>query len=70
MDVADARACGRPAESLAAAALPPSASLVARSEAWNRCVHAGGGAVGRRQLYRVASLAYLGNVINGELGLA
>lgn len=59
-----------PPVSLAAAALLQSASLVARSEAWNRCVRAAGGAVGRRQLYRVASLGYLGNVINGELGFA
>jgi uncharacterized membrane protein YbhN (UPF0104 family) len=59
-----------PLVSIVAAALLQLASLVARSEAWNRCVRAAGGAVGRGQLYRVASLGYLGNVINGELGFA
>ena len=59
-----------PLMSLVAAALLQSALLVARSEAWNRCVRAAGGTVGRGQLYRIASLGYLGNVINGELGFA
>lgn len=44
--------------------------LVARSEAWNVCVDAAGGHVGRRRLYRAASLGYLGNTFNGQFGLA
>jgi len=45
-------------------------SLVARSEAWNISVHAAGGTVARRRLYRAASVGYIGNIINGELGFA
>jgi uncharacterized membrane protein YbhN (UPF0104 family) len=44
--------------------------LIARSEAWHVCVGAAGGQVGRRRLYRAASLGYLGNVFNGQFGLA
>jgi uncharacterized membrane protein YbhN (UPF0104 family) len=44
--------------------------LVARSEAWHVCVGAAGGRVGRRRLYRAASLGYLGNIFNGQFGLA
>lgn len=45
-------------------------SLVARSEAWNVSVRAAGGTVARRRLYRAASVGYIGNIINGELGFA
>jgi uncharacterized membrane protein YbhN (UPF0104 family) len=45
-------------------------SLVARSEAWNVSVRAAGGTVARRRLYRAASIGYIGNIINGELGFA
>jgi uncharacterized membrane protein YbhN (UPF0104 family) len=45
-------------------------SLVARSEAWNLSVRAAGGTVARRRLYRAASVGYIGNTINGELGFA
>jgi hypothetical protein len=45
-------------------------SLVARSEAWNISVCAAGGTVARRRLYRAASVGYIGNIINGELGFA
>lgn len=55
---------------LTAAAALHIASLVARSEAWNVCVHAAGGTVSRRRLYRAASVGYLGNIVNGELGFA
>lgn len=44
--------------------------LVARSEAWHVCVGAAGGQVSRRRLYRAASLGYLGNIFNGQFGLA
>jgi uncharacterized membrane protein YbhN (UPF0104 family) len=45
-------------------------SLVARSEAWNVCVRAAGGTVGRRQIYRAASFGYVGNLVNGQFGFA
>ena len=45
-------------------------SLVARSEAWHISVRAAGGTVARRRLYRAASVGYIGNIINGELGFA
>lgn len=44
--------------------------LVARSEAWHVCVGAAGGSVGRRCLYRAASVGYLGNLFNANFGLA
>jgi len=44
--------------------------LVARSEAWHVCVGAAGGSVGRRRLYRAASVGYLGNLFNSNFGLA
>jgi uncharacterized membrane protein YbhN (UPF0104 family) len=44
--------------------------LVARSEAWHVCVGAAGGSVTRRRLYRAASVGYLGNLFNGQFGLA
>src|SRR3954451_562741 len=55
---------------VALAALLQLGSLVARSEAWNRCVRAAGGTIERRKLFHVASLGYLGNIVNGELGFA
>jgi uncharacterized membrane protein YbhN (UPF0104 family) len=44
--------------------------LIARSEAWHVCVDAAGGSVNRRRLYRAASVGYLGNLFNGNFGLA
>jgi uncharacterized membrane protein YbhN (UPF0104 family) len=44
--------------------------LIARSEAWHVCVGAAGGSVNRRRLYRAASVGYLGNLFNGNFGLA
>jgi uncharacterized membrane protein YbhN (UPF0104 family) len=55
---------------LAAASALQLASLLARSEAWHRCVRAAGGEVGRRRLYRAASVGYVGNLVNGEIGFA
>jgi uncharacterized membrane protein YbhN (UPF0104 family) len=46
------------------------ASVLARTESWNVCVHAAGGTVGRRRVYRAAGFGYLGNIVNGELGFA
>jgi len=55
---------------LIATAALQTASLLVRSESWNVCVHAAGGTVARRRLYRAAGVGYLGNIINGELGFA
>jgi uncharacterized membrane protein YbhN (UPF0104 family) len=55
---------------LTSAAALQTLSLLSRSEAWNVCVRAAGGTVGRRQLYRAAAAGYLGNTVNGELGFA
>ncbi len=55
---------------LALAVVVHVASLVSRSEAWRLSVRAAGGTVGRRPLYRAASVGYIGNIINGELGFA
>jgi hypothetical protein len=63
-------AAAAPIWMLATAAALQTASLMARSEAWNVCVHAAGGTVGRRLLFRAAAVGYLGNIVNGELGFA
>src|SRR4051794_41741800 len=55
---------------LAAAIALHVGSLLARSEAWYRSVHAAGGTVSRRRLYRAASVGFVGNIVNGELGFA
>jgi uncharacterized membrane protein YbhN (UPF0104 family) len=55
---------------LAVATLLALGSLLARSEAWYRCVVAAGGSVGRRTLFRAASVGYVGNLVNGEIGFA
>ena len=55
---------------LGAAVLLQVVWLVARSEAWQVCVSAAGGTVGRRRLYRAASVGYLGNLFNSSFGLA
>jgi uncharacterized membrane protein YbhN (UPF0104 family) len=55
---------------LAVATLLQLGSLLARSEAWYRCVRAAGGSVARRRLYRAASVGYVGNLVNGEIGFA
>jgi uncharacterized membrane protein YbhN (UPF0104 family) len=44
--------------------------LLARSEAWSVCIGAAGGRVSRRRLYRASSVGYLGNIFNGQFGLA
>jgi hypothetical protein len=55
---------------LSIAALLQIVWLLARSEAWNVCVSAAGGTVGRTRLYRASSLGYLGGMFNGQFGLA
>jgi uncharacterized membrane protein YbhN (UPF0104 family) len=63
-------AAGAPWWALTAAVALQTASLVARSESWNVCVHAAGATVGRRCVYRAAGVGYVANIVNGELGLA
>jgi hypothetical protein len=45
-------------------------ALVSRTEAWNGCVRASGGTVGRRLLYRASSAGCVGNLLNSQLGAA
>ena len=45
-------------------------ALVTRTEAWHVCVGASGGTVGRRCLYRSASLGYVGSQLNSQIGTA
>lgn len=45
-------------------------ALVSRTEAWHVCVTTAGGRVGRRLLYRAASIGYLGSQLNSHLGTA
>jgi uncharacterized membrane protein YbhN (UPF0104 family) len=45
-------------------------ALVSRSESWRICVAAAGGTVGRRRLYRAASLGYVGSQLNSQVGTA
>lgn len=45
-------------------------SLLARSESWNVCIGAAGGTADRRRIYRAASVGYVGNIANGQLGFA
>jgi hypothetical protein len=45
-------------------------ALVSRSEAWRVCVHASGGTVGRRTLYRASSMGCVGQLLNSQLGTA
>ena len=44
--------------------------LAVRSETWGLCVRGAGGRVTRRRLYPAASIGYLGNLLNGQFGLA
>jgi hypothetical protein len=55
---------------LVAAAALQLVALVARTEAWWICVGAAGGTVGRRPLFRAASMGYLGSQLNSQLGAA
>ena len=45
-------------------------ALVARCEAWHRCVREAGATVQRRPLFRAASMGNLGSVVNSQLGAA
>src|SRR6266516_1678448 len=45
-------------------------ALLARSEAWHLTIGAAGGTVARRVLYRASSMAVLGSLLNGQMGVA
>ena len=55
---------------LAAAAALQTLALVSRCEAWNVCVRAAGGTVGRRRLYCAASAGNIASQMNPQLGAA
>jgi uncharacterized membrane protein YbhN (UPF0104 family) len=55
---------------LALAALLQIVALLARSEAWHRCIEAAGGTVDRRILFRASSMGYVGSLLNAQLGVA
>jgi uncharacterized membrane protein YbhN (UPF0104 family) len=59
-----------PISLLAVALLLQMLALLARSEAWNICVHAAGGTVTRRLLFRAAGVGSLASVLNGSVGMA
>jgi hypothetical protein len=59
-----------PISLLALAASLQIVALLARSEAWSVCVHAAGGTVSRRVLFRAAAVGYVASVINGSFGMA
>jgi uncharacterized membrane protein YbhN (UPF0104 family) len=55
---------------LGAATLLQIVALLSRSEAWHLSIQAAGGTVDRRVLYRASSMAILGSLLNGQLGVA
>ena len=55
---------------LAVAVLLQIVALLSRSEAWNVCIRAAGGTVGRRVLFRAAAVGYVASVLNGSFGMA
>jgi Lysylphosphatidylglycerol synthase TM region len=59
-----------PISLLAVAVLLQIIALLSRSEAWNICVRAAGGTVGRRVLFRAAAVGCLASVLNGSFGMA
>ena len=61
---------GAPLAIVAAAVSLQLLALVARSEAWHACVHASGGRVGRRTLYRASSMGFVGGLLHTQLGTA
>jgi hypothetical protein len=61
---------GAPAAVIVLAVALQVVALVSRSEAWHQSVLASGGTVGRRDLFRASSMAFLGNLLNTQLGAA
>ena len=61
---------GAPVGILVIAAGLQVAALLTRSESWKVCVRSAGGGVGRRRVYRAASVGYAASIVNGQLGFA
>jgi len=55
---------------LAAAVALQLLALLARCEAWHRCVAAAGSTVPRRGVFRASGIGGLGSIVNGQLGVA
>jgi uncharacterized membrane protein YbhN (UPF0104 family) len=45
-------------------------ALVTRAEAWRICITAAGGTVERRRIFRASAAAFVGNLVNAQLGTA
>jgi len=69
-DELEAGITGAAASVIALAVALQVVALVSRSEAWRVCVHASGGTVSRRKLYRASSIGCVGNLLNHQLGTA
>jgi hypothetical protein len=69
-DELETRVTGAPAAIAAAAVALQVLALVVRSEAWQLCVRAAGGAVGRRTLYRASSMGFVARLLHTHLGTA
>jgi hypothetical protein len=69
-DDLEAGIAGAPIAVVALAVVLQTLALVSRSEAWHVSVRASGGTVGRRRLYRASSMAFVGNLLNTQLGAA
>ena len=59
-----------PLDLLALSVLLQIGALLARTEAWTICVHAAGGTVGRRVLFRSAAVGCIASIVNGSVGMA
>jgi uncharacterized membrane protein YbhN (UPF0104 family) len=69
-DELEAGITGAAASVIALAVALQVVALVSRSEAWRVCVHASGGTVSRRKLYRASSMGCVGQLLNSQLGTA
>jgi hypothetical protein len=69
-DELEAGITGAAASVIVAAIALQVVALVSRSEAWRVCVHASGGTVSRRKLYRASSIGCVGTLLNHQLGTA
>jgi lysylphosphatidylglycerol synthase-like protein len=69
-DELEAGITGAAASVIALAVALQVVALVSRSEAWRVCVHASGGTVSRRRLYRASSFGCVGQLLNSQLGTA
>jgi hypothetical protein len=69
-DELEAGITGAAASVIAIAVALQVVALVSRSEAWRVCVHASGGTVSRRKLFRASSMGCVGQLLNHQLGTA